>query len=180
MKRMTRTTFLSTGVASAGAAAGLVPSPAAADAMIALDATYRRSEVPRASVAYPSTWHLYPKLITDVTAPAELFSISSEALTPGPSVDQSGLPDVSALGATGILITIFAQRLGHNGAFSGGQPISAGIGIDSLTKKTQAGVDERTGWFLAPEVGYLVFVWSGQGNAPLATADGVLRSFRPA
>jgi hypothetical protein len=179
MKRMTRTKFVGAGIASAGAAAGIVRYPARADAILGLDAVYQRQEAPRITVAYPSAWHLYRKLITDLTAPAELFSLSNQVLTPGPSFDESGLPDVSGLPGTGLLITIFAQWLGRNGNYGPGKPISGGIGIDNLDNGMSAqGVDKRTGWFLDTDVGYLVLVWSGQSGAPLTTAEAILQSFR--
>jgi hypothetical protein len=181
MSRMTRGKFLGAGVASASTAAGVMSPRAVAEVRAPLDSRYRRSDPPQVTVAYPRQWHLYPRLVTDLTAPAELFSISNEVLIPGPSFDESGLPNASALSETGVLMTILAQRLGPKGGYSPGPSISAGVALDSLTMNTSAfpNVDQRSGWYLDTEVGYLVLMWSGRGAVDLVTADAILRSFRP-
>jgi len=180
MKLMTRTKFLGTGIASVGGAAGLLRDPAIAAAALPLDASYQRPDTPKAAVSYPSGWNLYPNLITDLTAPAELFSISNQTLKPGPSMDESGLPDVSVLDDASVLITILAQTLG-DGSYAAGPSISVGMSIDRLAKvaSPSANVDQRSGWYLDTTIGYLVLVWNGHGSADLLTADAILGSFRP-
>ena len=117
---------------------------------------------------------------TDLTAPAELFSISNQTLKPGPSMDESGLPDVSVLDDASVLITILAQTLG-DGSYAAGPSISVGMSIDRLAKvaSPSANVDQRSGWYLDTTIGYLVLVWNGHGSADLLTADAILGSFRP-
>jgi hypothetical protein len=179
MKRMTRRRFF--GTATAGAAGGLLAtSPASAATRAPLDAAFRRVEVPRIAVQYPSHWHLYPRLMTNVIAPVELFSLSSQAFTPGPSFDESGTPDFSGLGSRDVAITVLGQRLGGGRNYAPGQPVATGISLGGLTGATPAfaGIDQRVGWYLGPAWGYLVFLWSG-GRADLTAADAILRSVRP-
>jgi hypothetical protein len=179
MNRMTRGKFLGTGAASVGAA-GLLTGPAIAGVALPLNARYR-SPGTAATIAYPSQWYLYPKLITDLTAPAELFSISDHVLKPEPSLDQSGLPDPSPLGTNGVLITILAQQLGSDADYGPGQPVASGISLQGLKSDVTPtpGIDHRRGWYLNSSVGYLVYLWTGRQGADLATADAILRSFRP-
>jgi hypothetical protein len=179
MKTMTRGKLFA--VASAGAAGVLTSSAESARLDIPLDAVYERVQEPKIVVAYPSRWHLYPRLITDLTAPIELFSVSNRELTPGPSFDESGFPDVSRLGARDVLITMWAQYLGTDPRkYSPGPPVSGGITLAGLTQDTLAfpAVEQRVASYLSPTIGYLVHVWSGK-NADLSVPDAILRSFRP-
>jgi hypothetical protein len=102
-------------------------------------------------------------------------------LTPGPSFDESGFPDVSRLGARDVLITMWAQYLGTDPRKYGpGPPVSRGITLAGLTQDTPAfpAVEQRGASYLSPTIGYLVHVWSGK-NADLSIPDAILRSFRP-
>lgn len=178
MKGITRRKFL--GTASAAGAGGLAATYAAPAARAApLGAVFRRTDAPGIVVSHPSDWHLYPRLMTDLVAPAELFSLSSRALTPGPSFEESGVPDLSPLGSSDIAITVLGQRLGEGRNYSPGPPVSAGISLEGLTRATPAfaGIEQRLGWYLGPVWGYLVFVWNG-GAADLQVADAVLRTIR--
>jgi hypothetical protein len=178
--KLTRRTFL--GATTAGVAGTLVEaSPASAAPRIRLDLEYVRTEVPAVRVRYPGGWHFYPRLVTDMIVPVELFSISSQPLEPGPSLDESGLPDVSKLGVGGALISVHAQRLGPDGRYSHDPRLGPSLSLERLTRGGSRfpGTEFRTGWFVGDEWGYLVRIWTGGTTAELGTVNAILQTVRP-
>lgn len=151
-----------------------------ADARVAIEPgwlTYRRADDPQVSVSYPPAYHLYTHYVTDVTFPMELFSISDEALNPGPSPAESGMPDLSGLSPGGVFLIAYASDITYGGT---GIELKSGAGVPPLIRVEDAGAGEvdRFGlWAVTPGWAYTIYAWVGQQGGDLATLNEIVASF---
>jgi hypothetical protein len=162
-----------------GAGATLLrTSTASAIVKAPLDKTYVRTDPPSVEVSYPEAWTLYTNFITDVEDPTELFTLTTVQLTPRPSVDGSGMPDLTGLGDSDALFVVLAEEATADEPLAPGLDVYQGVSFEDLEV-----VDEgntiftwRQQWYRGGAFGYYVWVWTG-ASADIATVEAVVDSF---
>ncbi len=143
-----------------------------------LDNTYLRTDPPSVEVSYPDAWTLYTGFITDVEDPTELFTLTTVQLSPRPSVDGSGMPDLTGLGDSDALFVVLAEEATADEPLAPGLDVYQGVSFGDLEV-----VDEgntiftwRQQWYRGGAFGYYVWVWTG-ASVDLPTVEAVVDSF---
>lgn len=173
--RISRRAF-AVGAATLGSAAltGGVVSRAAA-----LGTRYTSSGQPQVSVAYPEDWFLRTDLVLGVVLPITAFSVSSEPLLPGaPFLGSS--PDYTKLSPEGVLVHAEIYPLSEEEGYLPGMDVSQGFAFEQMTfltnDDTYPEIDKWTGWYVGMGYGYLISLFSGQGEPDLGTASEIIKS----
>ncbi|MGH3429216.1 MAG: hypothetical protein ACRDQZ_16890 [Mycobacteriales bacterium] len=140
--------------------------------------TYTRPDPPKVSVSFPPSYTLFPRFVTDLTYPYECFSLCNEALTPLPSDDQDGMPNLRDLGAGDAFVTVFADTLTSENA-NLGAPVPTPLSMSDLAAipdsgASASGFDRYGAWFHSATWVYTMLIWIGRSSPEGPTISSVV------
>lgn len=169
------------GMTAMGALAAAAGGPLAARSSQALDRHYRNPEPPHVEVDYPSSWHFYERLVTDLVSPAELFAISSHHIPPHRSQGQSGKPDRTNIPRNATFVWVRADT--YDGVVRRHDGVSTRhpVVFDEFGRSADAGYPEfdiRYGWFAGPDYFYYVNAYISKILGDEDTARAIVNSIK--